>query len=289
MFRYSLPIIACSALLATSAAAQSADTPRTRAAKFYAAGLEEPLMELRRGALLIQSCAKRLRGACTKEQRELSAKSRTVMLLDALTLFPARPDDPTADVARAADLKQRIAESGTRLMRAAGEYDRALIARYGAALRVCPGDSGAGTRESLDALTTVDLRQFQGLEGADYDAARAAIASLETEATATLRAWPAEDCDAALTAGLLLMEMINAKLEPWTLENRRLAEANRTFDFNAPPPKPVSAEPPTRDVALSVAGNFVTLVATELQLRVFPETGPRIKAIAEAEGIRETS
>ena len=277
-----LPVIACCAWVAT-AAAQSADTPAIRAAKFYAAGLERPLMELRRGALLVRACGK-MRKACTKEQRELAAKSRTIALLDELTLFPERPDDPVADVARASLLKDRISGAGASLMRAAGEYDRTLIARYGAALRVCPGDSGARYQESLEALTAADLGQFQGLEGAAYVEARTSIAAAEAEAAEALRKLPAEDCDAILTAGQLLMEMMNAKLEPWTRERRRVDNAKPVFAFDAAR-KPTSDDTPTRDVAVSIAGNFVTLVATELQLQVFPETAPRIKAIAEAEGI----
>jgi hypothetical protein len=283
VLRRVLPIIACSALIAT-ATAQSTDTPAIRAAKFYAAGLERPLMELRRGALLVRACDK-MRKACTKEQRELAVKSRTVTLLDELTLFPERPDDPAAGVARASLLKERISEAGASLMRAAGEYDRALIARYGAALRVCPGDSGARYHESLEALTASDLRQFQGLEDAAYVEARISIADAETEVAEVLRKLPAEDCDAILTAGQLLMEMMNGKLEPWTRESRRVANAKPEFDFDAVRKPPPPDDTPTRDVAVSIAGNFVTLVATELQLQVFPETAPRIKAIAEAEGI----
>jgi len=187
-------------------------------------------------------------------------------------------------VTRAALLKERIADAGASLLRAAGEYDRTLIARYGAALRVCPGDSGIRYRESLEALAVTDLRQFQGLDGAAYDAARASISDAEAEAAEILRKVPAGDCDAVLTAGQLLMEMMNAKLEPWTRENARVGNARPEFDFNAARKPPPDATP-TRDVAVSIAGNFVTLVATELQLQVFPDTAARIKAIAVAEGI----
>jgi hypothetical protein len=37
-------------------------------------------------------------------------------------------------------------------------------------------------------------------------------------------------------------------------------------------------------LAHAVAGNFVTVVATELQLIVHPESEARIKALAEAQG-----
>lgn len=276
--------LSLSAVAATPAAEEPASV---RAARFYAAGLEIPLLELRRGAMLLQTCTTRMRRACSKEQRHLATGNRTLRLLDELTLFPQRPADD-AVAKDAGELKQQIAAASAGLMRAAGDYDVALIARYGAALRVCPDDTGANYRDPLDALTAVDLRQFQGLGDAEYERARRALAEAETRATETLRALPAADCDAVLTLGLLMMEMINGKLEPWTRENQRMAVADPRFDFDAArtPPAP-AAEPPTRDVAISVAGNFVTLVATELQLRVFPETGPKIKAIAEAEGIHE--
>jgi hypothetical protein len=271
-------------LLVLSAAAAADEPPAARAARFYAVGLETPLLDLRRGVRLVYTCTHRLRSACSKEQRQLAAGNHTLSLLDELTLFPQRPaNDPTAT--NSSELKQKIAAAGAALMQAAGEYDRLLIARFGAALRVCPDDSGANYRESLDALTVVDLRQFQGLDGADYDQARRALADAEADAAELLRALPAGDCDAALTLGQLLMELMNGKLEPWTRENRRIANLDRQFDFDAARKPPPPDDTPTRDLAISVAGNFVTVVATELQLRVFPESAPRIKAIAVAEGI----
>jgi hypothetical protein len=275
------------ALLLPLVATAAEEPASARAARFYAAGLETPLLELRRGAMLLQACTTRMRRACSKEQRQLATGNRTLTLLDELTLFPQRPTDDAA-AKNAGELKQQIAAAGAALMRAASDYDVALIARYGAALRVCPDDSETNYREPLDALTSVVLRQFQGLGDADYERARQALADAESRATETLRALPAAECDAVLTLGLLLMEMMNGKLEPWTHENQRMAVADPRFDFDAArkPAAPTSAaEAPTRDLAISVAGNFVTLVATELQLRVFPDTAPRIKAIAAAEGI----
>lgn len=280
-------------LLVLPCAATRADDAKpdlmASAARFYAAGLETPLLELRRGALLLETCTTRMRRACSKEQRRLASTHRAVSLLDELTLFPQRTsgDVPAQN---AAELKQQIVASGTALMHAASDYDLVLFARYGAALRVCTGDSGAGYREPLDALITVDLRQFLGLDGAEFDRARDTITAQETQAADALRALPPAGCEAVLTVGLLLMEFMNGKLEPWTHENQRQAMTDPRFEFNAaakPVKPPVGDIAPTRDLAISVAGNFVTLVATELQLRVFPDTGPRIKAIAEAAGIFE--
>ena len=280
-----LMIITCSVLAASSAVASDDESPRVRAARYYATGIETPLLELRRGAILARICATRLQRACSKEQRRLAARSRSLELLDELTLFAQRPREDVS-ASNSVDLKRRIAETGAALVRSAGEYDRQLMARYGAALRVCPGDFGPRYRESLDALAVDDLRRFQGLEGPELDAARAALIAAEAEAADTLRRLPTPDCEAVLTLGQLLMEMMNAKLEPWTRDNRRAGGGDPRFDFDAAREPPVD-DAPTREVAVSVAGNFVTVVATELQLTVFPETAPRIKAIAEAEGIRE--
>jgi hypothetical protein len=276
--------VACLLLALPGAAAVAADeASEARAARFFAAGLELPLLELRRGALLADACAHRMRRACSREQRRLAAGNRTLALLDELTLFPQRPAVDATAATSAADLRQKIGAASAALLRTAGEYDLLLIARYGAALSVCPGDSGPNYRESLDALADVDLREFLGLDGADYDQARAAIGAAEARAATDLRVLPPEDCAAVLTVGQLMMELMNGKLEPWTHEYQRGANAARRLEFDAPSKAPAD-ETPTRDLAVSVAGNFVAVVATELQLRVYPETAPRIKAIADAEG-----
>jgi hypothetical protein len=270
------------AVVATTAGTSDAavDPARIRAVQYLAAGLERALLELRNGARLLQICVTRVHRACTKEQRRLAANDHTIALLDELTLFPQRPaPDPAGSAGNAGELRAKIAASGAALLRAAGDYDRLLIARYGAALHACPGDVDAVTyRESLDALGAVELRDFQGLDGADLDAARRELASQEAQSLETLRALPAEDCAAVFTVGQLLLEMISAKLEPWTHERRRIADAQREFEFDAAR-EPVHDEAPTRDLALSVAGNFVTTVATELQLQAFPASAGRIESI----------
>jgi hypothetical protein len=285
VIRLVLSIIACVATAVDSRAAESDEpAPRARAARFYAAGLELPLLEMRKGALLLQICRTRLRGACSREQRR-AARNRTVALFDELTLFPQLAAmEPPARVTKDGDLREQIVVTSAALMHAAGEYDRALIARYGAALRTCPGDSDIAYGESLEALTTIVLRDFQGLEGTDYDAARHALADAETQAAAALRALPDDDCRAALTLGQLLMEMMSAKLRPWTPEYRRVANADQelNFEFDAASRAARDAAP-SYDFAIAVEGSFVAMVATELQLTVFPETAPRIRAIAEAE------
>ena len=273
------------ALLCLTTVASADETPRARAARYYAAGLETPLLELRRGVMLLDQCTTRMRRACSREQRELAARHRTLALLDALTLFPP-PSESAPDAKTPRELKDGMAAAGAALLRTAGEYNRLLIARYGAVLRACHADDDASQRESLATLTAIELRQFQALDGADLDAAVHEIADAEARATEAWRKTPPTDCDALLTQGQLLMEMLNAKLEPWTRQERRMAEAYRPFDFDAElKRKPDPAL--TREVTISVAGNFITVMATELQLTVFPQTAPRIKAIADAEGIHE--
>jgi hypothetical protein len=284
IFRAMLVVIATCAA-AVAAGDVPAETAAARAARYYAAGLELPLLHLRRGVLLLQACTARLRSACTKEQRALAARNHTVALLDELTLFPQRPDsDPSAGIQRAADLKERISATSDALLRDANAYDREILVRYGAALDTCPGDYEVERYERLlDVLTSVELRRFQGVAEPDYAAVFSAMENDRKLEAATLRALPAEDCAAILAVGHLLMELMDSKLQPWTRAEQRVANPGREFDFDTalkPPPD----DAPAPGLAHSITGNFITVVATELQLKAFPETAPRIKAIAESEG-----
>jgi hypothetical protein len=275
------------AWLATDfAGAQSAsESPEARAARFYAAGLEQPLMQLRTGALLLQTCTQRLRRACTKPQRQLTANSRMLALLDVLTLFPQRPAaDPAAEMKKAKQLEEAIAVTRTALMRDAGEYDRLLIARYGATLRACPDDDAPAQRASLDEQTRLDLAGFQALNGDELARAMESIAHDEASVAEELQRSPAGECSTAREVGEFLMQLMHSKLQPWSGEDRFVDHQDREFDFSAPV-KPKTDEISTRDVATSVAGNFVMVVATELQLKVSPESALQIKAIGDAAGI----
>ena len=105
--RFALLLFICAA-----SAAAAADTPKARAARFYAAGLELPLLELRNGLMLVQACSDRLRRACDAEQRELGANNHALLLLDELTLFPQRPTrDPAAGISKARELREKISEA----------------------------------------------------------------------------------------------------------------------------------------------------------------------------------
>ena len=273
-------------LLTGTAAGAAGETPEARAARFYAAGLERPLLQIRAGALLVEACAKRLRGGCSRQQRRSVAGNGVITLLDALTLFPQRPAaDPAAGITKAKDLERKVGETSAALLRDAGEYDRLLFARYGAALRVCPNDDAATYRESLEELKRLDLTRFQSLAEQELVAANEATARDESLAEQTLRAAPPEDCAAVRRLGEYLMQLMHSKLQPWSGEAQRVENPERSFEFGRPAPDEVNdteKRERDRELAHAVAGNFVSVIATELELTVFPESEARIKAIADA-------
>src|SRR5690242_5334534 len=149
--RLSFLFMAFATLSAASAATQ--ETPATRAARYYAEGLERPLLQLRAGAQLVQACVDRLKRACDEDQHELAEGTYLIDLLNALTLFPQRPTNDAARFTRARDLEARLAANDAALIREAADYDLMLFARYGAALRACPPEDGAAEfHASLAAL-----------------------------------------------------------------------------------------------------------------------------------------
>jgi hypothetical protein len=279
-----LTIFLALASVTAAAAPAGAQPAEARAANYYAAGLERPLLEMRRGALLVQACADRLRGACSAQQREFAARGNVIELLDALTLFPQRPpDDPTLGITKAPQLARKIDETSAAMLRAANEYDGRLFARFGATLRVCPDAEATSYRQSIDDLIRIELTGLQGLGGEELEQAKAELARDEARIAEDLRRVPPEDCAAARVLGVYLMELMNAKLLSWSGEDRRVAKQEPAFEFGKAGKKQEEApKPPNPEVARAVAGNFVTVVATELQLTVFPETAPRIKAIADS-------
>jgi hypothetical protein len=269
------------------AAASAADeTPEARAARFYATGLEAPLLELRKGAMLADTCTHRLRGACSREQRALASKSQTLALLDALTLFPQRPaEDPAAGITKSRELAQKIEETSAAMLTAANAYDRLLFARYGATLGVCPDGDATRFRDSLDELIRVDHTGLLGLSGEELAAANASLAQEEAGLADALRQEPAADCAAKRNVGEYIMQLLYPKLQPWRVEEPHDAGSQPAFEFGAPKNKQkVVPEPPKREVAQAVTGNFIAVVATEMQLTVFPESAPRIKEITDAVG-----
>lgn len=268
-------------LLCLTSATFAQDAAPARAARFYAADLDKPLMELRNGASLIAACADRLKRACTKQQRALAEKARTLILLNALTLFPQRPAvDPAAGITKPRELKDAIAATRGALWREAIAYDRVLLARYGATLQACPNEDTAAFRASLDDMIRVDLGGFQSLSGDELTRASNEIAQQQSTIAAQLNAGAPEDCAAARHLGEHLMELMFAKLQRWSGEDARMADQGPSFDFNKPV-KPKVVEPPSADVAQAIAGNFVSVIATELQLTAFPESEARIKALAD--------
>jgi len=270
-------------LIASPLAAAANESADVRAARFYAAGLEVPLVQIRSGVLLVQACSKRLRRGCDEQQRELGGNNRTLALLDELTLFPQPMEDPAANLSKPRELRRKISDTSVALLRAAGEYDRMLFARYGATLRACPNDDAAMFRDSLEELVRIDLTGFQSLAGEDLLEARESIARDEESIAASLRLSP-EDCAAARRLGEYLMQLMDGKLQPWSGEKKRVENAQHDFQFGAPKvAEPTDSEKhrQDRELAHAVAGNFVTVLATELQLTVFPESESRIKAVVD--------
>ena len=254
-----------------------------RAARFYAADLERPLLQLRTGAALIQTCATRLRSACNAQQRK-AGRQEVLTLLDALTLFPQRLEaDPSVGVKRARELERKIGDASAGLLREAEAYDRRLFARYGAALRACPDEYSAGVRDSLEELQRVNFTGFQALAGDELAAATEATAREESALAETLRSWPTENCVAARKMGEYLMQLMFSKLQPWSGEDQRVLNPQSGFEFGPARKREAEpAKPNDRELAHAVAGNFVTVVATELQLSAYPESEAHIKTIADA-------
>ena len=277
--RLAFLIFACAAT-----AAAAGETAEVRAARFYAAGLELPLLQIRNGVTLVQACSGRLRRGCDGKQRELTANNRTLLLLDELTLFPQRlTGNPATAIRKPRELQQKIGEASAELLRAASDYDRLLFARYGATLRACPNEDVTRFRESLDELVRLDLAGFQALAGEEVTKAREIIARDAETLAASLRQSP-EDCVAARRLGEYLMQLMDSKLQPWSGENKRVENAPNAFQFGTPKVvEPTDSEKrrQDRELAHAVAGNFVTVIATELQLTVFPESESRISEIAD--------
>jgi hypothetical protein len=236
------------ALLAGGAPiARSSDTDElaARAAHYYADGLEAPLLKVRAGAAIIETCRQRFRSKCSKWHREAADKARfTLEYLDALTLFPQRlASDPAAPLTQYADVVIALDTVNDDILKAAREYDHALFVRYDTTLRACPPDNLAQYRESLTALEQLDVRAFGPADGS------AAVPDISPE-----------DCAATRDFGELLMTMMSAKLEPW----RRGADAV-----------------PGAEATRSIANEFLFEVATELEVTVHPDSRPTFNAIAQ--------
>jgi hypothetical protein len=255
------------ALLAAGAAPLALGTESSgsaeRAARYYAAGLQQPLLQVRAGSQLVATCQGRFRAKCSKRHREAAKRvGITLEYLDALTLFPERPaTDPTTQLARYSDLIAALDQVNESIMRAAGEYDHALFARYGATLSACPPENLHEFRASLLSLAHQDFRMF-GLESDDQRArALQSIAEQETSLAQTFgSAGSADDCVAARQLGELLMTMMSFKLAPWSQQ---------------------AGTAPDPDATRGIANEFLFQAATELELIVNPAKREQLEAIAQ--------
>jgi hypothetical protein len=255
------------ALLAAGAApfapAAESSGSAERAARYYAAGLQQPLLQIRAGSQIVATCQGRFRAKCSKRHREAARRAGvTLEYLDSLTLFPERPaTDPTAKLARYPDLIAALDQVNESIMRAAGEYDHALFSRYGATLSACPPENLQEFRASLLSLAHQDFRMF-GLESDDQRArVLQSIADQETSLAQTFdNAVSPDDCLAARQLGELLMTMMSAKLAPWS---------------------PQAGAAPDPDATRGITNEFLFQAATELELIVNPATRERLETIAQ--------
>lgn len=234
-----------------------------RAARYYAAGLQQPLLQVRAGSQVVATCQSRFRAKCSKRHREAARRAGvTLEYLDALTLFPERPAaDPTTKLARYPDLIAALDQVNESIMRAAAEYDHALFARYGATLSTCPPEKLQEFRASVLSLAHQEFRMF-GLASDDQRArALQSIAEQETSLAQTFgNAASPEDCVAARQLGELLMTMMSAKLAPWSLQ---------------------AGAAPDADATRAIANEFLFQAATELELIVNPAMRERLETIAQ--------
>lgn len=271
---------------AAPAHAELPATADTRAARYYAQGLEIPLLQVRAAAELVRICAGTLQKACTEEQRKAAAGTSALVLLDALSLFPQRPaGDAAAGIASRRELEKKMGETGAALLREAGAYDRELFARVQATEEVCPSGDNPQYLASVQMLKLVNYSRFQAVPAERLAQMQIDETRREDALAEDVARWPREDCVAARKLGEFLMQLMNSKLMPWMDPARGAAPGVREFDFDQPDrAQREMPAPDDRQLAQAVAGNFVTVVATELQLMVFPESEARIKAIAEAQG-----
>ena len=273
------------------ASANAADSAEQRAARYYAEGLEKPLLQLRTGAQLIHSCGGKLRKLCSAEQRKLAAGFSIITLLDALTLFPQRLDsDPTAGISTARAFADKLQATSAALLREASEYDLELFARVQAALVVCPAADGPTYPNYLQGVEALKLVHYSGFQAVPADKLAAKLDDHAKRGAAMaqkMRAAPREDCEAARRLGEYLMQLMNSKLRPWQEELQAAANTRREFDFDKPTRAPEEVKDDAwrardRELAHAVAGNFVSVVATELQVAVYPESETPLKEMTEA-------
>jgi hypothetical protein len=273
-------------VIATAAPA-AGSTPDERAARYYAEGLEAPLLQIRAAAELQRACAGPLKKACSQEQRKAATGASALVLLDELTLFPQRSTaDAAAGIANRRELERKMGETGAALMREAGAYDRELFARVQATQEACGMDESADYLTSLQALKLVNYAGFQAVPADRLAKMLIDETDREEMLAEQMSQWPREDCIAARKLGEHLMQLMNYKLGPWRKGDAGATPGIGTFRFD-PANRSAKKEPPKpddRELAQAVAGNFVTVVATELQLMVFPESEKRIKPIAESQG-----
>jgi hypothetical protein len=115
-----------------------------RAARYYASGLQAPLLEIRAATQIVATCQRRFRARCSKPHREAADRAGlTLEYLDALSLFPERLSaDPTSRMNKYADVviaNEFLFQAATELELIVNPDARALFDAF--APRIEPGKS----------------------------------------------------------------------------------------------------------------------------------------------------
>jgi hypothetical protein len=244
----------------TTEAADADPAAGARAARYYSEGLQAPLLQLRAGAQIVETCRRRFRAECSERHRLAAGKALHVLeYLDALTLFPERLDsDPAAALKTYEDEVEVLDDVNDSILRAAALYDRGLFARYEATLGECPPENLAAYEESLATLDQRDFEIFQVRALANSRYTELATTPKQSAQKIAAPGSP-EDCVAARDLGELLMTMMKAKLTPWD--------------------RPANVQPDA-EATRSIANEFLFEVATELETLVNPASSGKIRDIA---------
>lgn len=247
---FGLPALAASDPVASS-------PEELRAAKFHAEGLEVPLGYLREGAQLILACNVRFATECSDAQRQ-AADSKLLRTLDLITHIPTKASRVVVPAGHPEFLSALRMVSDD-IVHETLEYDRKLLARFGAALRVCPPGDANEYRAYLAQMKELVFRTFGQFDDVTYARALASIDAEEVAlAESFRREWTPAECTAAGDLGNVLMQHLYERLVPWNTEGE----------------KPVG-----RDAMRGAAGGFLIGAALELEKRFRPEMKSELRAL----------
>jgi hypothetical protein len=255
-----LPAALCAVALAADQKADPKADMKARVARYYADGLEIPLLAMHTGTLVISECADRFAAECSERQKMAAAPDSESEILDLLTLFPLHvTSTPESRAKNYAEMRERLAWLSDQMLIHTASYDLLLFSRYGATLRACPQKDVAEWRESLQHMAAIEFKQFVGLEGQDLkDAVEKMVLEDIRLAGVIQRDWAPGECVAAQETGLTLLQFMYTKLEPWM---------------------PGGKHPEGSDVRRGAVAEFLYSAAIELESMVNPSVKEQIIAL----------